>query len=170
MIATPPGQRPEKRRDAARVIVRANGKVLLMQDTDPGVPGSRWWVTPGGGIDAGETPRQAAVRELREETGLVIDESELAGPVATRDVVHGFSDKILRQHEIFFTLDVDDEFTPDTSGFTEEEKLKMGPSGWFYPTQLAEVEVWPAQLAELMLSEPGACIDLGVMDESTLPL
>lgn len=32
---------------------------------------------PKGGIDAGETPEQAAVRELKEETGLIISESDL---------------------------------------------------------------------------------------------
>jgi 8-oxo-dGTP pyrophosphatase MutT (NUDIX family) len=31
------------------------------------------WATPGGGLEPGETPEQAAIRELREEIGLVID-------------------------------------------------------------------------------------------------
>ncbi|MEV4456941.1 NUDIX hydrolase [Microbispora sp. NPDC049633] len=37
------------------------------------------WELPGGLIDPGETPRQAAVRELREESGLVAEDLAFAG-------------------------------------------------------------------------------------------
>ena len=37
--------------------------------TDPEGPGS-WWQMPQGGIDEGENPASAALRELREETGM----------------------------------------------------------------------------------------------------
>ena len=39
--------------------------------------GRVFWCPPGGGLDAGETHVDAAVRELREETGLVLAPSEL---------------------------------------------------------------------------------------------
>lgn len=37
------------------------------------------WALPGGRIDAGETPEQAALRELHEEVGLVLDEHAVLG-------------------------------------------------------------------------------------------
>ena len=58
-------------RRAARVLlVDATDRVLLFRGFDPARPGTRYWFTPGGGLDAGETPAEGAARELAEETGL----------------------------------------------------------------------------------------------------
>jgi ADP-ribose pyrophosphatase YjhB (NUDIX family)/SAM-dependent methyltransferase len=51
-----------------------DGRLLLVFDRR-----RRCWELPGGMIDVGETPRQAAVRELREETGYQIDDLLFAG-------------------------------------------------------------------------------------------
>ncbi|MBG0815753.1 NUDIX hydrolase [Planomonospora sp. ID82291] len=57
-------------RPAARVVcVDGSGRVLLMHWRDA-VSGQALWEPPGGGIDPGETPLEAARRELAEETGL----------------------------------------------------------------------------------------------------
>lgn len=161
-------QRRVRRRSAARVLVVAAGHVLLQQDTDPGVPGSRWWVTPGGGIDDGETPQEAAARELREETGLVTSVDELRGPVARRRVRHGYSDRILIQREIFFRVDVDP-FEPDPEGLTDSELQRTVGHRWF-PVDTLPAVVWPSNLARLLGWDGGPTIDLGDMDESTVPL
>ena len=50
------------------MLARADGKVWLGRRSD--VPGPRNWQFPQGGVDAGETPEAAALRELREETGV----------------------------------------------------------------------------------------------------
>jgi 8-oxo-dGTP pyrophosphatase MutT (NUDIX family) len=59
-----------RRRPAARVVcLDAAQRVLLLHWKDPG-DGSWLWEPPGGGIDPGESPLDAARRELGEETGL----------------------------------------------------------------------------------------------------
>jgi 8-oxo-dGTP pyrophosphatase MutT (NUDIX family) len=35
--------------------------------------GRTYWATPGGGLEEGDTFEQAAIRELKEETGLHVD-------------------------------------------------------------------------------------------------
>ena len=65
LVTVEPGERVIRRRRGARVIVLADDRVLLEQDTDPGLPGVHWWVTPGGGLDPGESFVAAGVRELR---------------------------------------------------------------------------------------------------------
>ena len=166
--------RPHKLRSAARIIVRSRDaegdrRVLLFQDTDPGIPGSRWWVTPGGGIDPGETEHQAAVRELEEETGLVISEAELQGPVARRVAVHGYSDQVLEQGEVFVLVDVD-RFEVSTAGFTEKEKVTLLDHGWFSAAEMQEMEVWPHHLPGVVEWAGADPVDWGRMDESTAPV
>lgn len=55
---------------AGAVIFHSDGRVLLVLRGRPPAMGT--WSLPGGRLEAGETPEQAAVREVREETGLVV--------------------------------------------------------------------------------------------------
>lgn len=171
MVPVPPPERPLRRRQAARIIVRAQGCVLLMADTDPGLPGSSWWVTPGGGVDGDETTRQAAARELVEETGLRVDADDFIGPIARREVWHGYSDQVLVQQEDFYLLDLPAPFVPDTSGFTPEEQITLSGHAWLTIDELAGQTVWPAELGSLMaLDQDAGLIDWGSVEESTVPV
>ena len=62
-----------QRREGADALVRdARGRVLLVRRADDGR-----WAMPGGWVDPGETPEQAVVREVWEETGLRVSAPRL---------------------------------------------------------------------------------------------
>lgn len=73
------------------LVVRGDGRILATTNRRYG-----GFCLPGGKVDPGETPRIAAVRELREETSLIVTEKDLvwlcAGPSATESgrMVHMF--------------------------------------------------------------------------------
>lgn len=69
--------------DVALVLLVDPTGAILMQHRDGNAPVSPYqWSLPGGSIEPGETPEQAARRELREETGLTAGELHLlwSGP------------------------------------------------------------------------------------------
>jgi len=63
-----------------RVDGTAGGAALLLTRRGANLSAhARQWAFPGGRIDAGETPLEAALREMQEEVGLALDESHLLG-------------------------------------------------------------------------------------------
>ncbi|MGI4792135.1 MAG: NUDIX domain-containing protein [Janthinobacterium lividum] len=47
-----------------------NDTILLVRHVEPT---RSYWTLPGGGLEAGETPAEAAVREVMEETGVAVE-------------------------------------------------------------------------------------------------
>ncbi|MDP3893013.1 NUDIX hydrolase [Nocardioides sp.] len=168
-----PAGRPRHTRRAVRVLlVDDQGRLLLFCDSDPG-NGLRWWSTPGGGIETGESEVDAVVREVAEETGLALPADAVLGPIARRHVTHGYSDVVVEQDEVFFAARVSG-FEVDVSGHTEEERLTLLAHRWWTPPDLAATDevVWPEDLPLLR-----ALIDrpehwprhLPDVEESTVP-
>lgn len=58
-------------------IIIEGERVLLVKRAHPPIQGQ--WSIPGGVLEVGEMVREAAVREAREETGLIVEASELLG-------------------------------------------------------------------------------------------
>ncbi|HVY90020.1 MAG TPA: (deoxy)nucleoside triphosphate pyrophosphohydrolase [Hyphomonadaceae bacterium] len=61
---------------AAAALVRSDGRLLLAQ-RPMGKTMAGLWEFPGGKIESGESPKGALVRELREELGIGVSESDL---------------------------------------------------------------------------------------------
>jgi ADP-ribose pyrophosphatase YjhB (NUDIX family) len=72
------------------VAVIRDGQVLLTRRNDLPV-----WCLPGGGLDDGETLAEAAIRDVREETGLEVKLSRLVGVYSRPYWLHGGAHVIL---------------------------------------------------------------------------
>jgi 8-oxo-dGTP diphosphatase len=88
-----PKAAPEWPRCAASAAIFRGPAVLLIRRGKGALTGL--WSLPGGHIEPGETARAAAVREVREETGV---EAELSGLVDVHDVILQGSDGSLVAH------------------------------------------------------------------------
>ncbi len=124
-------------RVAARVLpVSADGTVLLLQCQDPARPGDLHWASIGGAVDPGETLAEAAVREMLEETGIVVEPAELVGPVS--EGVHPFSwdgvDYVSRS--TFFAIPLDPGVEVSFDGLEEAEVGNVLRAAWWEPAAL----------------------------------
>lgn len=72
-----PGPAGSMPRLATLVYVVRDGEVLMLERAKE--PNRGLWVAPGGKVSPGESPAACALRELREETGLVAAHAELRG-------------------------------------------------------------------------------------------
>jgi mutator protein MutT len=63
----------ERKSGVVVVVVNSQNKILLNKEYRYVIDDYDWEV-PGGGIDTGETPQAAAVREVKEECGIEINE------------------------------------------------------------------------------------------------
>lgn len=101
-VEVAPETAPVVRRTAARVVLLDDqNRVLLLSGTDPQA-GSRWWITPGGGVETGEDLAAAARRELAEETGFRLHTEELIGPIWRRKARFIFTGVDYEQTEFYF--------------------------------------------------------------------
>ena len=76
-------------------MLECDGKFLMIRNTY----GHKRWTFPGGGIDHGETPEEAACREIKEEVGIIIEHPKFLGsffhtPEYKRDTVWCYYKKV----------------------------------------------------------------------------
>lgn len=91
----------------AGILFVNRGKVFLIHRTDRDE-----WEGPGGHIEDGETPAEAAIRETEEETGIRVSEGALSQPIQQDDLYTAF------------VADIGDQFDPQLNH-------EHNDSGWF---------------------------------------
>ncbi|MEO6879744.1 MAG: NUDIX domain-containing protein [Mycobacteriaceae bacterium] len=151
---------PRPRPSTRVLLLDADARVLLMRGQDG--DGPAWWFATGGGVEAGESPAAAGVREVAEETGLSLTEDALCGPLWTRSAVLTFDGELIEARETFFTARVAS-FEPSPAGFTEVERATLTTYRWCSPTDVRVLEaegerVYPPGL-DALLAEAVAALD-----------
>ncbi|TQS44311.1 NUDIX hydrolase [Cryptosporangium phraense] len=139
-------------RRAARVLVLDGSRVLLFRCISAHRPeDGPWWITPGGGLEADEDVRTGAVRELQEETGLLVDPADFEGPVFEEEISYPTTNGTQRQRQQYFVLRRA-EFEIDRGAQTDWEREFMGEARWWTSTELRATPetVYPPNLADLL--------------------
>lgn len=141
---------PLRARKVARVVLLDPAdRILLLHGFEPSDPGTTWWFTPGGGVEAGESREEAARRELAEETG--ITDVRLGPLLWRRTCSFPFDGRRWDQDEWYF-LGHTDQTRTQTGGHTELERRSVRGLRWWTSGELsaAHETVYPTRLAELL--------------------
>jgi len=124
-------------RSTARVLpVDPEGRVLLLHGWDPHHPERPYWFTIGGAAEGAESLRDAAARELYEETRISIDPAQLGEPIAQNTIEFSWAGHHIVQDQVFYAvlvesaevsldgLDLWERATTDTYGWLTAEDLE----------------------------------------------
>ena len=141
---------PGLRKTSRIVLMDPTGAVLLFKTMAPDSSGFSRWITPGGGVDPGETHSEAALRELFEETGRAFPDAGQPVWLYDFEVAWDQADHD-RGHAEYFLVRTE-RFEPSNEFWTPEEHHDVTDWGWFsaadIPTAATPFE--PAFLPELV--------------------
>jgi len=142
------------RRSARVMVFDPAGRVLLIRCVVMRADGEFvFWLTPGGEIEAEEEPREAAVRELREELGL---EVEVVGPMYTEANQFEHQGEMRDNVDFVFTARCAAD-APVLRGVTADEIEIMKEIRWWSAedVEASAERVFPVDLAAKMRGSGG---------------
>jgi 8-oxo-dGTP pyrophosphatase MutT (NUDIX family) len=150
-----PDDLPVRERTVVRtVVVDSSDRVLLFHTHDVVRPEvGTWWELPGGGAEPGETYVDTAIRELHEETGILVQPSQVGPPTWRRTATFKHRTTRNLNHETIALVRLP---TPgpavDESGRLDYELEDYFDYRWWpIPELLAsEARFYPGRLPELL--------------------
>lgn len=136
------------RRAIRILVVDTEGRTLLVEFGDD-ISGRRWWVPPGGGIEAGEDDVACAKRELLEE--LARDDLEVGPSIGVRGGTFSIGDRWLTQYERWYVCRCEPfEVDPEVVAAGAAEGIRS--MRWWTAAELraSGVNTGPRELADLV--------------------
>ncbi len=144
----------------SRATPRVGGRLLLIDPADrvlliherTGDGSTRHWLTPGGGVEPGETPREAAVRETYEETSIQVTLAQDAAELLRLRRTWSWGGVTFDQTDHFFTARVPAGLAIEPTSLTEtEQETILGWRWWTIEDLRSSDEVFePSQIADLV--------------------
>lgn len=130
------------------LLVDQLDRLLLFKVMDPGNPSVIFWAPVGGGIEVGESPEEAAKREIAEETGLL--DIALGPHVWNRQSKYAFNGVKVHAIETWFFARVE-RFEIDNAGFSEIERKSFIEHRWWTLRELSSTDehLTPRRLSTL---------------------
>ena len=115
------------------------------------------WIGTGGKIEPGETPRQGALREIREETGFIADTLDFRGIL----------------YFIYGTKDAEKMWVYSSQDFHgTQTDCNEGTLAWIPEAEILALELWPgdrAFLKKMLAGDPRPfCLELNYDDDGNL--
>ena len=142
-----------RHRPSARLLViDPDDRVLLFRFAHRrgALAGQTYWATPGGGVEAGETLTEAAIRELRGETGFVVPQvGDVVGDRSFKVQLPG-GEYVIAKETYFVVRTPRIELSRD--GWTSLENEVMAEHRWWSFDELlvTEDKVFPVTLLRML--------------------
>jgi ADP-ribose pyrophosphatase YjhB (NUDIX family) len=109
------------------------GHILLIHKID-----NNFWALPGGGMDLGESVSEAAVREVREETGVEVELTGLVGVYSDPGHVMAYDDGEVRQEfSVCF-------HARPTGGSPRHDGTETKAAKWVDPSTIRDLNIHPS--------------------------
>lgn len=126
----------------AALVPDGEGRILLQRRSDNGC-----WNLPAGAIDPGESPAEAVVREVREETGMEVRPVRVAGVFGGE----GFRGRYPNGDQVEFTVIVFE--CAAVGGSLQVDGDETAELGWFHPGERPALTIeYP--IAEMLSGGP----------------
>lgn len=140
-------------RVAGRVLLIDDaGRVLLIENNVDVGAAATHWITPGGGTDPGETPAQAAARELYEELGVRVDLPSDAPADHIDRERFTFNGGTYDQTNHYFVVRLPHDTAVAARGVDDIERSVLVGERWWSLAELraSDAVIYPAGLADLL--------------------
>ena len=136
------------------LIVSPAGRLLLIHER---IEGGTHWLTPGGGVEDGERPAEAAVREALEETGQHLPLKPGAAAVLKTRRTWSWRGTVYDQVDHFFVRR-SEEFEPRPAALTGPEQETLLGFRWWSGAELRTTDavLLPVDLADVLHRVAGA--------------